>query len=188
MNLEKFVKDKSDIPKKKGVRMFEDLREAIATMERHNSLFYFMPRIDYRIESDTWLLGKIATIACSCTERSLVLQKYNKPLEIRSACKHIAIKLLELPLHPITKCILENRMKHGRVRYTLLSESEPIILGFNNFVKLKWINVYHYNQIRDLAIRFSFNIEERKWSYGKLPPDGKVVEFKIKEMLGNVIS
>jgi hypothetical protein len=68
----------------------------------------------------------------------------------------------------------------------MLSADEPIILGIVSLAKLKWINVYHFDNKRDVAIRFSFNPFENKWSYGKLPPDGKVVEQKIKTLLQQI--
>lgn len=170
-------------PVKKGLREFEDLRSAVSSMEEHNSLFYFRPALNFKIILDQPSLNKIKKTECKCNEFLKHREEFMKTLEIRFVCKHVALKLIDLPLHPIIHLLLHNKAKHGRERYVMLSETEPVILGFVSLVKLRWINVYHYDKIRDIAIRFSYNPFENKWSYGKLPPDGIAIEQKIITLL-----
>lgn len=174
---------KVDRPIKKGLREFDDLRDAVKSMEEHNAEFYFLPRLNYRLETDPVTMSKITTVECRCSEFLNYRDNFLKTMEIRYVCKHIAFKLAEFPLHPITILLLRNKAKHGRERYIMLSPEEPIILGFVSLAKLRWINVYHYDNKRDVAIRFSFNPFENKWSYGKLPPDGRIIEHNIMSLL-----
>ena len=174
---------KTTRPVKKGIREFDDLRDAVKSMEEHNSGFYFQPKINDFKEIDTPTVNKIEKMSCWCGDYLMQREKFLLTLEIRYTCKHTALKLAELPLHPVIKSILLNKSKHGKERFVLLSEAEPVILGFSSLAKLRWINVYHYDITRNLAIRFSYNPFESKWSYGKLPPDGREVEFKIKNLL-----
>jgi hypothetical protein len=170
-------------PLKKGLREFDDLRDAISSMEEHNRNFYFKPVLGYGVKLDASTLNKITRMECNCSDFLQNHGDFMKSMEIRFVCKHTATKLAELPLHPIILLLLRNKAKHGKERYVMLSENEPIILGFVSFVKLNWINVYHYDNKRDVAVRFSFSPFENKWSYGKLPPDGKTVENKIMTLL-----
>ncbi len=179
----KVTESKVKRPVKKGLREFDDLRIAISSMEEHNSSFYYHPVLDYGVELDSVTLNKIAKIGCNCDEFKKNRENILKTLEIRFICKHVAAKLIELSLHPIIILMLRNKVKHGNERYVMLSNEEPVILGFVSFVKLTWINVYHYDSNRDVAIRFSFNPFENKWSYGKLPPDGRAIEKKIMTLL-----
>ncbi len=170
-------------PVKKGLREFDDLRVAISSMEEHNSNFYFRPELNYGVTPDPVNLNRISKIECNCDDYLKHREEFLKTLEIRYVCNHVAVKLIELPLHPIILLLLRKKIKHGRERYVMLSTDEPIILGFVSLTKLRWINVYHYDSSRDVAIRFSFSPFENKWSYGKLPPDGKTVEQKIMTLL-----
>lgn len=179
----KIAEIKVERPVKKGLREFDDLRDAISSMEEHNSGFYFRPGLNYGVNPDPVTLNKITKVDCNCSEYLKNRESFLKTLEIRYVCKHIATKLTELPLHPIILLLLLNKAKHGKERYVLLSAEEPIILGFVSLAKLKWINVYHFDRIRNVAIRFSYNPFENKWSYGKLPPEGKIVEHKIITLL-----
>ncbi len=174
---------KTKRPVKKGIREFDDLRDAVMSMEEHNSRFYFQPNINDFKQLDFATVNKIEKMDCWCGDYLTQREKFRSTLEIRYTCKHTALKLVELPLHPVIKSILLNKSKHGKERFVMLSEVEPIILGFTSLAKLRWINVYHYDIERDLAIRFSYSPFENKWSYGKLPPDGREVEYKIKNLL-----
>lgn len=182
----KIAETKIKRPVKKGLREFDDLRVAVSSMEEHNSGFYFRPDLDYGVTPDPITVNKISKIECNCDDYLKHREEFLKTLEIRFVCKHVAMKLTEFPLHPIIILLLRNKVKHGRERYVMLSKDEPIILGIVSLAKLKWINVYHFDNKRDVAIRFSFNPFENKWSYGKLPPDGKVVEQKIKTLLQQI--
>ncbi|MBK7868804.1 MAG: hypothetical protein IPJ75_18410 [Ignavibacteriales bacterium] len=179
----KIAEIKVERPVKKGLREFDDLRDAIRSMEEHNSGFYFRPGLNYGVNPDPATLNKISKIECNCDEFLKHREEFLKTLEIRFLCKHVATKLAELTLHPVILLLLLNKAKHGRERYVLLSAEEPIILGFVSLAKLKWINVYHFDNKRDVAIRFSYNPFENKWSYGKLPPDGTNIEHKIITLL-----
>jgi len=174
---------KTTRPVKKGIREFDDLRDAVKSMEEHNLRFYFQPKVNDFRQIDAPTANKIEKVNCWCGDYLMHKENFRSTLEIRYTCKHTALKLAELPLHPIVKSILLNKSKHGKERFVLLSEVEPVVLGFSSLANLRWINVYHYDIERYLAIRFSYSPFESKWSYGKLPPDGREVEFKIKNLL-----
>lgn len=175
--------EKSTKPIKKGLREFDDLRVAVKAMESHNAGFYFTPKLDDFAPLDRITEEKISRLECKCGDYLRDRDNFLKSYKIRFCCKHIAAKLVNFPLHPLTQIILQNRFRHGTERFVYLSSAEPVILGFTSFVKLRWINVYHFDKKRNLAIRFSFNPFENKWSYGKLPPDGREVQSTILFLL-----
>lgn len=167
-----------------GLRVFTDLRDAVNSMTEHNALFYYNPRIDDLSPLSEADRKKTGWLDCTCNDNRKFREKFLQTLEIRYCCRHLARKIAELGVHPLTHRILEHKAKLGvRERFAVLSPEQPIVLGFPSANKLQWVNVYHYNIKREVAIRFSYHLFEKKWSFGRIPPEGSDVVFMIEELL-----
>jgi hypothetical protein len=175
--------DKTIRPVKKGLRVYDDLREAVKEMETINEKFYFHPSVDYGLNQEETVRARIKRLDCKCSVFANNRESFFATLKIRFLCVHLMKKLLEFPLHPFTLCLLKNRLFHGKERYVLLSQMTPVIIGFYSPVNLKWVNIYHFNREREVAIKFSYNIIEKKWSYGKHPPGGREIELELWSIL-----
>ncbi len=169
---------------RRGIRVYTDLREAVSSMTEHNSLFYYNPRIDDLSPLSEADKKKITRLDCKCNDNRKFRAKFLETLEIRYCCRHLAGKIAELDIHPLTYRILEHKAKLNiRERFAVLSTEQPIILGFPSTHKLQWVNVYHYNRKREVAIRFSYHLFEKKWSFGRVPPEGSAVVVMIEDVL-----
>jgi len=169
---------------RRGIRVFTDLREAVSSMAEHNARFYYNPRIDDLSPLSDADMEKITYFNCNCNDNRKFREKFLETLEIRYCCRHLAGKIAGLEVHPLTHRILEHKAKlNVRERFSVLSPEQPIVLGFSSTQKLQWVNVYHYNRKRGVAIRFSYHLFEKKWSFGRVPPEGTAVIVMIEDLL-----
>ncbi|KAB2908437.1 MAG: hypothetical protein LC102_03055 [Ignavibacteriales bacterium] len=168
---------------KNGLRVFTDLREAVAQMDENNRRFYYNPKVTDLGRLSPVELKTIEHLKCWCEDYRHNYPQFLATHEIRFCCRHIAEQIAELSVHPLIRRILENKARRGaRERFSVLSEVQPVIVGFPSLDKLGWVNVYHYNSVKELGIRFSFHLFERRWSYGRKPKEYRDIEVLLDDL------
>lgn len=122
---------------KNGLRVFTDLREAVAQMDENNRRFYYNPKVTDLGRLSPVELKTIEHLKCWCEDYRHNYPQFLATHEIRFCCRHIAEQIAELSVHPLIRRILENKARRGaRKGFQFYPKCSLLLWGF-----LRWINL-----------------------------------------------
>lgn len=150
---------------------------------------YFIPSLPlftnkdyiYKNGSETF---KINLFYLSCTCNQNLIKEFGQR-NLKTICSHILFKIENTKaieyIDRLSLLLIRSKIKFGEEQLirTEIKEKD-VLFGFNK--EIDWINTYIKQPVNEW-IRFSYNLNEKKWSYGIKPEDHKSLEIAINYLI-----